>query len=374
MKMPNRLYCLDVARGLAAFSVVLWHWQHFFYASPSTQSPEFSRESQPLYDILSPFYNYGGNAVFFFFMLSGFVFFWLYGQTGSKRSYSFKSFALARFSRLYPLHFLTLLLVFLLQYIYMEAHQEYFVYPCNDAFHFGLHSIFGSHWGFEQGHSFNAPIWSVSIEIGLYAVFFVAVATGRSSSRYLATYIVILYLLPKFGYTIGRWRSPLETFFTGGLVLYGLQFYLKHKWRNHLTDLTLIAFPIAGWTLMSLSEAFSTIVLNRYFLLSRLIFPTTIVGLVLLELIVKVPFYKLKWIGNCTYSSYLLHFPLQLLFAILASQFFLDPKKIFYSTSILVLFTLILTILSLITFNFFEVPMQNFIRKLGRGLVKGEQK
>ena len=27
--LPNRLYNLDVARGIASLSVVLWHWQHF---------------------------------------------------------------------------------------------------------------------------------------------------------------------------------------------------------------------------------------------------------------------------------------------------------------------------------------------------------
>ncbi|MDF7795325.1 hypothetical protein [Pseudomonas syringae] len=26
-----RLYTLDVLRGVAALSVVFWHWQHFFY-------------------------------------------------------------------------------------------------------------------------------------------------------------------------------------------------------------------------------------------------------------------------------------------------------------------------------------------------------
>lgn len=369
--MPLRLNCLDVARGFAAFSVVLWHWQHFFYSGSGTQSPEFRRELQPLYEILSPFYNYGANAVPFFFILSGFVFFWLYGKSGRKRSYSLKSFVLARFSRLYPLHFLTLLLVLLLQYIYMEEHQDYFVYPFNDAFHFGLNLIFGSHWGFEQGHSFNAPIWSVSVEIGLYAVFFVAVLTKRSSFIYLVIFIVILYLIPKFGYSIGPWRSALENFFTGGLTFYCIQFYLKLEWRNYLTDMMLIIFPITAWTLMSQSDSFSTIVLNRYSLLSRLIFPSTIVGLVLLELTVKVPFSKLRRIGDCTYSSYLLHFPLQLLFAILASQFSCS-EQLFYSTSILVLFSLMLFLLSLFTFHFFEVPAQNFIRKVGKRFLKLE--
>ena len=30
-QMPKRFHSLDVVRGIAALSVVLWHWQHFFY-------------------------------------------------------------------------------------------------------------------------------------------------------------------------------------------------------------------------------------------------------------------------------------------------------------------------------------------------------
>lgn len=372
--MPPRLYCLDVARGLAAFSVVLWHWQHFFYSGPGTLSAEFQRESQPLYDVLAPFYNHGGgDAVSFFFMLSGFVLFWLYGEKIKNGSCSLKSFWLARFSRLYPLHFLTLILVLVLQLVYMGGHHAYFVYPYNDSFHFGLNLILGSHWGFEQGYSFNAPIWSVSVEIGLYAAFFLAVVTGRSSWRYLLAYIIILVLTRRFGFVISRWHGPLETFFLGGLTFYGLQFYLRHALRSRFTDLILITVPIVTWVLIAIGDSVSAIVLTRYSLLIRVVFPATIVGLVLLELVVKAPFSRMKWIGDCTYSSYLLHFPLQLLFALVAPLVFSDTQKAFYSTSILLLFFLVLIPLSLITFHFFEVPLQKYIRGVGKKFLKVEQ-
>ena len=371
--MPTRLYCLDVARGLAAFSVILWHWQHFFYSAPGTLSAEFQRESQPLYEVLYPFYNHGGRyAVSFFFILSGFIFFWLYGDKIKLRIFSLKSFCLARFSRLYPLHFLSLLIVLALQSLYKEEYQDYFVYPFNDSFHFGLNLIFGSHWGFEKGLSFNAPIWSVSVEIGLYAVFFLVVATKRSSWIYLVAFIVILFLSRRFGLSI-RWQGPLATFFLGGLTFYGLQFYLNNDWRSRFTDLLLITFPIAGWVLLAVSNSIIVVALTRYSLLIPIVFPSTIFGLVLFELVVNVPFSKVKWIGDCTYSSYLLHFPLQLLFALAVPHYFPEVEEAFYSTWMLLLFILLLIPLSLISFNFFEVPLQNYTRQVGKRLLKIEQ-
>jgi peptidoglycan/LPS O-acetylase OafA/YrhL len=50
--------------------------------------------------------------------------------------------------------------------------NEFQIYPYNDAYHFMLHVFFMSHWGFEVGESFNQPIWSVSVEIFIYIVFF----------------------------------------------------------------------------------------------------------------------------------------------------------------------------------------------------------
>ena len=44
---PSHLYALDFSRGIAALSVVLWHWQHFPYIRVR-ESFEFLKESQPL--------------------------------------------------------------------------------------------------------------------------------------------------------------------------------------------------------------------------------------------------------------------------------------------------------------------------------------
>lgn len=69
--LPDKIYSLDVLRGLAALSVVFWHWQHFFYVG--SEPNNFILEKQPFYNILSLFYRHGDLAVELFFL-----YFWIY--------------------------------------------------------------------------------------------------------------------------------------------------------------------------------------------------------------------------------------------------------------------------------------------------------
>ena len=110
---PKRLYSLDVTRGIAALAVVLWHWQHFAF-NGSAPPLDFDSTSQPLYIPLKIFYERGDWAVQYFFLLSGFIFFWLYASAIAKKEISFIRFWIQRISRLYPLHLVTLIVVALL--------------------------------------------------------------------------------------------------------------------------------------------------------------------------------------------------------------------------------------------------------------------
>src|SRR5437762_3835756 len=168
--IPKRLYSLDVLRGLAALSVVFWHWQHFSYSG--TQPAIVSPERLPLYPVFFLFYTKGALAVDLFFSLSGFVFFWLYSDSVSRKTISGREFAWLRFTRLYPLHLATLLAVAFGQWAYHSRTGAFFVYHFNDAKHFALNLFLGSSWGLENGFSFNGPVWSVSVEVALYAMFF----------------------------------------------------------------------------------------------------------------------------------------------------------------------------------------------------------
>lgn len=356
--LPKRLHLLDVVRGLAAFAVVLWHWQHFYYQGAALPD-DFERASQPLYVWLWPFYEHGHAAVAFFFSLSGFVFFWLYSERIAEGRCRPWTFSVCRFARLYPLHLAMLLLVAGLQMAYTARVGQAFVYQDNDAFHFALNAFFGSYWGFERGHSFNAPVWSVSIEVGLYAVFYLLSAHGLNSIRACLGMIVSAMVLKELP-AVEQWAQPIEAFYAGGLTWHVLRLLAPR--RNEQAERALLAGVGLIWAAAAVSPAAADTILDGpKHLRLLLLFPTTIAALVVTELRWPDMGRPLAWIGDLTYSSYLLHFPLQLMLALAIAHGW-APAGVYNTPLGLGTFLVILVAASLGTFYAFERPAQRWLR------------
>ncbi|KAA3662911.1 MAG: acyltransferase [Calditrichaeota bacterium] len=364
---PKRIYSLDVTRGFAALAVVVWHWQHFSKIR-DTFPQNFDRASQPFYPVLKIFYEKGFMGVEYFFILSGFIFFWLYRDSIKNKTTSFSFFWMQRISRLYPLHIATLIIVALLQAVFTAKNGSSFIYPFNDIHHFFLQLGFASRWGLEKGWSFNAPIWSVSIEILLYFVFFfVALFTRGKALSCLAVSVISFIILQFINHPF---FMGLSLFFLGGFIFY-ISFNITIKsprWKSVVYFIATLAWLliIANFYFIDLSQFILKIgFIGEIFLhsfSSYILFPFTVCAMVLLE-IDKGSFLKtISWIGDITYSSYLLHFPLQLLFALavsygmLTQDFYLNPIYI-------IIFYSILIPLSYITFIGFERPVQSMIRR-----------
>ncbi len=364
---PVRLYTLDVSRGLAALSVVLWHWEHFTYDGP-VKPADYSPVTQPLYHWLKPFYERGHSGVQYFFLLSGFVFFWLYRDSIQKRATSAYEFAVQRFSRLYPLHLVTLVLVALLQGLYVSREQTFFVYPNNDPFHFLLHLGFASNWGLEKGLSFNGPVWSVSVEILLYLLFFLVALLGRGGAAFCvatsmlasALYVVTdhgvftgaaMFFLGGFVYHATVWitaRHPRLAPVVGGIAVAMWMGVLVHFYGFDLSHLVSSA---------KVPERILAIGFQYY-----LLFPLTICALALLGIHRDGFMKSIAWIGDITYSSYLVHFPLQLILGLAVSYGVLGRE--FYKSPVsLIAFFAFLVPASFWVYRKFELPMQNWIRR-----------
>jgi peptidoglycan/LPS O-acetylase OafA/YrhL len=174
-RFPDRISYLDSLRGLAALSVAgFYHYQHF---SAMAQPGALPPERAPLYGFLPVRleYHYGAFAVDFFFILSGIVFSHVYARDIASGNTKLRRFWALRMARLYPIHLATLLLVALLAWGFHAFTGRFPIYSRNGTLDFVL-SLFFLQGGFvDRGLAFNGPAWSLSVEILLYAVFFVVV-------------------------------------------------------------------------------------------------------------------------------------------------------------------------------------------------------
>jgi peptidoglycan/LPS O-acetylase OafA/YrhL len=363
---PKHLYAIDVSRGFAALSVVLWHWQHFFYEG-NLLSPVFERENQPLYSVLRLFYEKGEMGVDYFFLLSGFIFFWLYKESIQIKAINLRTFWVQRFSRLYPLHVATLVLVALLQIIYTAHEGNSFVYPFNDAYHFLLNLGFASKWGFEKGWSFNAPVWSISIEILLYFIFFIVASRRLGNWFFCLTVSIVSFVILQFPHH--PIFKGLTTFFLGGFIYYLTLListkYFRLKTVIYVTCTMCWLLVITHFYITDLSEVALTLgIIGKIFMEGfpyYILFPLTVCSLVLFEIDRGAVLKPISWVGDITYSSYLLHFPLQLLFGLALSYGVLNPTFRLEPMYLFIFFAILIP-LSYFTFVKFERPMQKLIR------------
>ena len=382
VSFPKHFYSLDALRGLAALSVVFWHWQHFF--CDGTKLGPFTPELQPLYFLFEPLYLYGWKAVDLFFCLSGFIFFWLYSERVAKREISSREFAVLRLSRLYPLHFLTLCFTALAQQFMLRHYGTYFVYPWNDSWHFVLQLFLASKWGFERGDSFNGPAWSVSVEVLLYAVFFLACRLNLRSWWHAAIFSCADFALAQLGAAdVGR---GMFSFFIGGAT-FCLFVHLRRRGLSLRALRILAVLSVSMWIVIPLNLRYNflyniyhqfgwhrmfaihgkdvcgfILLLVPQFSFELVLFPLTILTLALWEANRGTLGRRLAFLGRISYSSYMLHFPLQLVFIIVVLHL-TGHNSFFYSPWAFLLFFSTLIVLSLCSHRYVEMPCQSFIRE-----------
>jgi peptidoglycan/LPS O-acetylase OafA/YrhL len=356
LAQPTLIY-LELLRFFAACTVLVWHYQHFAYSGLSAQ--ELVRQAQPFYDQLQVFYDHGHYAVQLFWAVSGYIFFYKYPSLISARLVSGRDFFMRRFSRLYPLHLLTLVIVAGLQFLYWKQTSSFFVYPNNDGWHFVLQLALASNWSPSFGYSFNGPIWSVSVEVLVYALFFAAMRVSSALWIHfviLAASFIGVYFLPQWLF----FQCAL-LFFVGGLAALArplMQQTVLH--RCGLLPLVGLALLLGGMLILA---RFADVVLA----LPSLIWGACIF-ILLFCLGAEPGSWQRTWfgrlcceLGNMTYASYLLHFPLQLGVALVFV--WLDQSIPYRSYLLFWGYLLACLILAFVVYRLFERPMQDWIRR-----------
>jgi len=170
---------LTPMRGIAALLTVIYHVDLMI----GNGGDMLVKQSQSM--VLSRMY----LMVDFFFILSGFIMFYVYGKmfASNVNKASFKKFTVARFARVYPLHFFTLCYCIVLFFIsekfgipknpVLQIENTYFSIFTNTLL---LHSMNLHNW-----FSWNHASWSISVEWWAYMLFpfLVAPISNMHSSK-----------------------------------------------------------------------------------------------------------------------------------------------------------------------------------------------
>ena len=230
--------------------------------------------------------------------------------------------------------------------------------------------------------SFNGPAWSVSIETMLYGVFFVFCWFGLKAPWWrIAIPLAAIFLL-QWNEFIAR---GLMGFFLGGLALQATE-AIKARARAKQIAIVVAWFVLVMWGLVfasfyvdAIGNAVGWIAARAPFGISHwasddlfefflcgfifVVSPLTIMALALDEQVLGGRYAGLSFLGDISYSTYMIHFPMQLVLAFLALRFGWTPQT-FQSVGVLAAFYAVLILLGLASYRFFERPMQRLIRRI----------
>ncbi len=302
-----QLDALTGIRGIAAWLVVLFHIRlSMAQLVPGTAIAVLGK---------------GYLAVDLFFMLSGFVIWLNYGQRFRDRGVAeIRHFWWRRFARIWPLHAAILAGLALFALTLKASGHDISNYPLAQL---PLHVLLIQNWGLTDGLSWNHPAWSISTELGAYLLFpLAAISVPWERLRPLALLGIAGLLcaavqlffaghgetalgadIPRLG--LGRCIGE----FLLGVVTARLWQELAGRRGAALLSLLAAGMVIGGGLALNLPET-AFVPAGLAALLLALALDRGKIAL----LFAAAP---LRQLGDVSYSTYLLHFPLFVFFKLL---------------------------------------------------------
>ena len=169
----QRFESLQVLRGISALAVLLFH-SHELGISKLGAHPGFWN-----------FFVFGHSGVDVFFVLSGFIMFYIHESDLGKPT-RLKPFVLKRGIRIYPIYWILTLIVLASFYLAPESIKAY---KTNIRFVLKSMTLFPV-----DGMPIIPPAWSLSHEIKFYGIFALAICIPMRFSRWLVGFLVALSL------------------------------------------------------------------------------------------------------------------------------------------------------------------------------------
>ena len=248
MSDRTKIYPLTSGRFIAAFLIVLAH-----SAGPAPFGYQFSLITQ---------FILGSAGVSFFFVLSGFILTYTYGQL--ENAGAVRNFWAARFSRIWPTHALTFVLCIALLPAGEWAFGGNAILPA-------LANITLTHAGIPVPRyyfSFNSPSWSISTELYFYLLYPLA-SMALVRKPWLPVVAGALAVVAMIAITVGfdfaqfspavlaeptshgmMSVHPLTRFFEFACGMYAAQLWMSGRGRIELTRTAATALELAALALV----------------------------------------------------------------------------------------------------------------------------
>jgi peptidoglycan/LPS O-acetylase OafA/YrhL len=322
----NALKFLDGLRGLAALYVVIGHarwllWEGF--AGFQSHAVQYAWWDKVLAYVLV-FFRYGHEAVLFFFVLSGFVIHLQYARKWQKDAsipFDWLNYLKRRVKRIYP----PLILVFGLSFFLVRIGQNagFSIYSASTPYPLinqnikatiDLKTLFGNLAFLMDTYvpvfGSNGPLWSLKYEWWFYMLYPFIVSFNRRSIFPATTLVVLLFVASFFP---AYWPLLLLNQIAGLLFSWWLGVFLAEVFVGRIKWAWSLLFwlsPILGLGLLGVVKnsvvsdtlcalGFTGVLSFCFWLQSRGI------KLAILE--------RLKWLGDCSYTLYVVHFPIMVL-------------------------------------------------------------
>jgi peptidoglycan/LPS O-acetylase OafA/YrhL len=280
MKSTNRLLELDYLRGIAALSVVLFHYT-FGY-------------DNGLHEISTDkfYFKYGNYGVHLFFLISGYVIF-----KTLKKVETPLDFIVSRFSRLYPTYWAAIL--FSLVFVNIFSNPSGYQNVSFTQFFFNLSMV--QHYF--KIKDIDGAYWTLAIELEFYIIMFILFIRKQLDNiqKWSVIWLFISIIAFLFKFPLRNFLNQILILEHAPLFISGILFYELKKGKKVHTILLLVCCFITE-LYFSYSINFSLIPLFIIFCIYSCFLLISIGGFN-----TTTPIKPLLFFGDISYSLYLIH-------------------------------------------------------------------
>lgn len=351
--MKPHLDALTATRAIAAIMVVIHHFG-------CTIAP---------FSYASRFFHNGNLAVGYFFVLSGFVMYTVYADSDER----YWPFIKKRLARIAPLYYVGLALGLIV--IVIDAHNAGWVFPSRIALELPACLLFLQSFIPSFPLAINGPAWSLSVEMFFYLLFIPLLRLQRRHLQFFVALAVILYCGSQafhcYYFSISeRLSDRFLDVITFEPVLHVNQFLIGmitgYCFKNHL-----FGYLRKRWVPLVLTAIVGIVIALRPDKLSYhtgLIAP--LFAILILSIAMNVPkvltFRPFIYLGNASYAIYILQDPVHT-FAVKANATLqLADQTFFYG------YVMLLIIISVLAYQYLEIPMRHRINQWGNKNYRAE--